>query len=1226
MLFCDDAHFIDAGSLRLLTDCLAAAPALPVLWVATLRTGDADAVHPLAAALGTLRAAGIVVAERQLPPLTLVQLRALLTSTLGYGDVEAAPLADVLHVKTHGNLLMLGQLLRTLQDDGLLRRDGGSERWVHDLEAIIGHAAGADAQPVLVQRIGRLSADAQRSLALAACLGPEFSLGALAALTECDPLATRVVLSELVGSGLIHRDVDAAAEPQPPGGSADPGNDRYRFVHSSVLEAAAARLDEAEQARTHLRIGYRLLGSAPESQPDRALLAGVQQLNRGASQLADAAARRHLAELNLRAGRRAKAAAANEAAAELFRFALTLLPDNPAAAGWTEQGAQELAALELALQRELIDSEFLCGRLPAADARAQSLLARARSPLEQAQVQALRARYHLPAGRYKDAVQLGLQALSLLGIEFPSDEAQLQAQAEAQLAALGEQLVQLGPEALLALPVSQDPAHRLCMNLVGLLLPPSFASRPALFQALVAFALSALQQHGNTEESCIAFFSYGLLQVTTGDIPRGLMLSELAQQLYQRLNVHRTAGMVMHVHGGHINHWARPLHTSVPILAQSIQTSMAVGDLNHIGNGVFEMVWLLHERGDRLDEVERYAAHALDLAGQIRNEAVRSAVLSCQSYVRCLRAEPGPLGEQPGDRFVQDTAAALQRLTQASFGPGIGTYHTLHLILRYLFGQYAEAYAAAQAAAPLLRQIQSLPIEVALHLFRGLTLVQRLAEVGDDAGLGALLEQDLQKLQRWAAACPYNYAPLSALLRAEVARLRGQPLLAEALYDEAIEGARHASFVHYAALANELAARFYAQRGRRLIAPTYLRAAHLGYAMLGAHRKAAQLAALHPELQAGTPFIEPTTQSSPLREALSVAAVVRLGQAMAAELRLDQVVEQLLRIALHHAGATRGALLLLHEGALQLVAHSRQGADGEVVVVSGLMVPLGQTQQVPPSLIQEVAATASLRVLADASSDPHLGTDACVLGNKSRSIVALPLLHRSQVSGVLYLENSLSPNVFHGERLEVLGCLCAQAATAVENAQLYARLSRAGAELKQANERLEREVEQQTNELRKSNEQLAQELARRIQTEQARAALQEEVIHFQSTQLAELSTPLVPVAESIMVMPLLGAIDAKRAQDIIETVLQQAQDSRTRVVIIDVTGLRRIDDVAVSLLMRAPRALRLLGSQAILTGMRPDMAKAMVAMGADLSTVKTRADLRSGIDYALELVKESPRR
>jgi anti-anti-sigma regulatory factor len=276
--------------------------------------------------------------------------------------------------------------------------------------------------------------------------------------------------------------------------------------------------------------------------------------------------------------------------------------------------------------------------------------------------------------------------------------------------------------------------------------------------------------------------------------------------------------------------------------------------------------------------------------------------------------------------------------------------------------------------------------------------------------------------------------------------------------------------------------------------------------------------------------------------------------------------------------------------------------------------------------VQEVAATGKPCLVADASRDAQLASEPCVLKHQSRSVLALPLVHRSSVSGVLYLENSLSPDVFRGERLQVLGSLCAQAATALENAQLYTRLSETSEALRRANERLEREVQQRTDELRRANEQLAEELLRRTETERARAALQEEIIRVQSVQLAELSTPLVPVAESIMVLPLLGSVDAQRAQDIVEAVLGEAQAYRAKVVLIDVTGLRRVDELAASLLLRVSRALRLLGSQAILTGMRPDVAQTLVRMGADLTGIVTRANLQSGIAYASELVRSQARR
>lgn len=996
-------------------------------------------------------------------------------------------------------------------------------------------------------------------------------------------------------------------------------------VDAAGTESGRGFVPEAERAEAHLRIGRLLLaGGDPASLPDRTLLAGVNQLNLGAAHLDDAAARERLAGLNLLAGQRARAAAANEAAAELFRKGLELLSQ-----GAPDPASGARADLDRSLQRELAEAEFLCGRFLAADERALTLLEQAATPFERAAVQALRARYYLPAGRYKDALEMGLSALSLLGVELPQTDAELAALAASQLAAIGPELAARGESALLDLPVVQDPAQRLRFTLIGLLLPPSFAARPPLFQALVAHALAAILEHGNTEEACTAYFSYGLLQVTTGDIARGLALSELARRLYERLDVHRTAGMVLHIHGGHINHWGRPLSTSVPILEESIQVSMAVGDLNHIGNGAFEMVWLLHERGDRLDEVERAVERGVVLARQIRNEAILGAVRALGGYVRCLSGETE--AEPPVEAFCRETEVSLRRMQQAGFGPGICTYHILHLALRYLFGQYEEALAAARAATAILRPVQSLPIEVTLHLFRGLTAAQRLG-AGDRpppeaAAMEAWLREDLEKLARWAAACPDNYEPAHCLLAAEAARIQGRALEAEELYDRAILGAQRSGFAHHAALANELAARFYAQRGRRLIAPTYLRAAHLGYVLWGARRKAALLAEQHPELSAALASGGAGAPQLGALEAVDLSAMVRIGQAVAGELDPDRVVQQLLRVALRHAGATRCGLVLLREGEPRLVATLRAGAtpDAEDGGERMLSVPLRETKEVPVALIEEVAGAGEPRLVADAGRDARLASDASVRAYGSRAALALPLVHRGAVTGVLYLENSLSAEVFGGERMHLLESLCAQAATALENAALYTRLSEASDELRRGNERLEREVQQRTEDLRRANEELARELAQRAEDERARAELQDKVIRVQRELLAELSTPLVPVAESIMVMPLLGTVDRPRAQEILDTLLREASASGARVVLIDLTGQTRVDEAVVSLLLKASQALRLLGAQTILTGMRPAAAQTMVRMGVDLAGVVTRADLRSGIAYASALVGSPPR-
>ena len=205
-----------------------------------------------------------------------------------------------------------------------------------------------------------------------------------------------------------------------------------------------------------------------------------------------------------------------------------------------------------------------------------------------------------------------------------------------------------------------------------------------------------------------------------------------------------------------------------------------------------------------------------------------------------------------------------------------------------------------------------------------------------------------------------------------------------------------------------------------------------------------------------------------------------------------------------------------------------------------------------------------------------------------------------------------------------------QAAIAVENALLVADVRQANEQVRHINERLEAEVAQRTGELQSKNRELGHanqrlqvELTQREQAERERAAMQERMIEAQRSRLLEMSTPLIPITDRIMVMPLIGTVDAERAAQVLEAALEGAQRHRARVVILDITGMTNIDGQVVSSLLSTAAALLLLGAQAVLTGVRPEVARAMVSLGVDLSTLVTRGTLQSGIAYALERCGDS---
>jgi rsbT co-antagonist protein RsbR len=129
---------------------------------------------------------------------------------------------------------------------------------------------------------------------------------------------------------------------------------------------------------------------------------------------------------------------------------------------------------------------------------------------------------------------------------------------------------------------------------------------------------------------------------------------------------------------------------------------------------------------------------------------------------------------------------------------------------------------------------------------------------------------------------------------------------------------------------------------------------------------------------------------------------------------------------------------------------------------------------------------------------------------------------------------------------------------------------------------------------------------------------QQQIIQQQAIQLEELSTPLLAISDSTVVMPLIGAIDTRRVQMIMNTLLEGISQNHASTVIIDITGVPLVDTQVADSLLRASQAVRLLGAEVILTGIRPEVAQTLVGLGVNLTNLRVAGTLRDGISIALK--------
>lgn len=141
----------------------------------------------------------------------------------------------------------------------------------------------------------------------------------------------------------------------------------------------------------------------------------------------------------------------------------------------------------------------------------------------------------------------------------------------------------------------------------------------------------------------------------------------------------------------------------------------------------------------------------------------------------------------------------------------------------------------------------------------------------------------------------------------------------------------------------------------------------------------------------------------------------------------------------------------------------------------------------------------------------------------------------------------------------------------------------------------------------------------------------EDVIRQQTEEIMELSTPVVQIWDGVLAVPLIGTLDTQRAQQVTEQLLQGIVETRSAIALIDITGVPAVDTQTARHLTETVTAVRLLGAQAILTGIRPVIAQTLVHLGVDLGGIVTRPTLASGLQIALDILglqvlsKERPR-
>lgn len=565
--------------------------------------------------------------------------------------------------------------------------------------------------------------------------------------------------------------------------------------------------------------------------------------------------------------------------------------------------------------------------------------------------------------------------------------------------------------------------------------PAVFTDQNLLGVVLLRMANLSMQ-HGNCDASCYAYVCLNMVVgVRFGDYPSGYAFGKLSFELVEKRGLNRFKDRVYLCFGAAVVPWVTHVEAGRTWVQSALDISRQTGNLTYEIYSSEEMITLRLIAADPLADVLVQANEFLvnaQRAGFEFGSAMITGQICLMRYLMGMTPEFEAFADCPDEASFERHLDASPHLSLPSCW-----YWTRKLQARFHAGDHRSAIAAAEKAKAGLWMTGAF-FEAAEYEFYG--ALARAAAIdeaspAEQAAHRQALDSHRRKIAEWTKSCPENFETRDALIAAEVARLEGRYLEAEHLYEIAISSAHRHGFLQNEALSNELAARFYGGRGFKTISDAYLDRACSRYADWGADGKVRQLETTYPQLRKDPTLAGRAGETT--ADQLALATIVKMSHAVSCEIELVKLIDTVMLLALEHAGAERGVLVLIDGEDFRTWAEARTVADQVELRTNP---PGVAPTNLPDSIMRYVLRTGKSVLLDEASRSHQFSGDCYFVGNPCRSILCLPMVKQSRLIGLLYLENRQASHVFTSSRFEVLRLLASQAAISLESARLYAEL------------------------------------------------------------------------------------------------------------------------------------------------------------------------------------------
>ncbi|WP_428264565.1 AAA family ATPase [Haliangium sp.] len=1039
VLFLDDLQWADRASLHLVEVLLTDEDSSHFLLIGAYRDNEVDDLHPLTKLRQELDRAQAEVHEitlRNLSPRDVVQLVA---DAMWREPHEVAALADLIHGKTHGNAFFTCRFLQSLYDEGLIHFCAADNCWRCEPAEVERKKVTDNVVDFMLEVMKAASAQTQDMLRLAACIGNRFRLSTLATVSETSPGDAIGALWEPIKTGLLiplddhYKVIERVAH-----------DAEFRFSHDRVQQAAYALIDADERGPVHLTVGRLLLQDCPADELEAKVFQIVNHLNQARALIDAPDERMRLAELNLRAGLKAKSAAAYDSAGELFRSGVEMLPGEC----WRDHHQ-----LSFDLHFHLAECVFLTGDFPRATELLDQVLRRCDSEVEKGRVYIQKIAQQTIQGMYFEAIHTGIHAFAELGIQLPpldDDEAierYLQRAREFYRDTWGQRPI----DELIDLPITDDAVQELLRGILLNLLDCGLIAAPHYLPILGLTTVNLSLQHGNSNNSCYGYIAHGINTAAiehdyAGAYEFGAVGLRLALEKFKDM---RVKCKVLNGVGGFTHFYRGAMADTFDIMERGFTAGVEGGDFVHSSYCLVNVHRNFISAGVPLPIVAKKTGSYLDSFRKINAMVMHE--LCCGSSRAFLNYITGKT--ESSRSFDSDDFSVEEFVHKYQAVRLFAVFTNIYKLLGfYIMHEDDLALAVIEEFAADLRFADNYVHGEEYRFLTALVLLRTFSDSDDQAARWRRICELHAFVDKIAAAAPVNFRSHERLIAAEMARVERRPEGWQ-LYDEAIAAATESEQLHYAAMACECAARFWSEQGKPEFAELYRSRALHYYTVWGATRKVEAMQTARRPTSGKSEWTTTSLDTVTDKLQIDTSSLVGVLQAISGEVHQDKLVTVTMNLVMENAGAETATLLLPTAAGLRVAAHA-SGATGVQICYE----PIDDSDAVCPEIVNYVSRSGHKVLLDRAGDNPEYSRLPHIRDNQVLSLLCLPLLVQGEMVGILYLENNLTANAFTEDRAALLTILAAQIAISLRNATFY--------------EELERKVNERTKELRAAQQRL----------------------------------------------------------------------------------------------------------------------------------------------------------